>query len=55
MIILAILIVLLLGNWLTSSALVFIPLYLFNRLNYLGRWSVVVLLLIFLAWCLGDE
>ncbi|WP_172657313.1 hypothetical protein [Myxosarcina sp. GI1] len=48
-------ILLLIGNWLLSSFLVFIPSGIIDRLNNLSWWGMTFIGLVFLAWCLGDE
>jgi hypothetical protein len=50
-----ILIVLLASNWLFLSTFVFIPLNLLFRLQSLGYWGLALLILVFLAWCIGDD
>ncbi|GAB4525759.1 MAG: hypothetical protein Tsb0014_05400 [Pleurocapsa sp.] len=53
--VLAILTLLLIGNWLITTVLVFFPLNLIDRLNSYGTMSLGLILLLFLAWCIGDE
>lgn len=55
MLLLVILLLLLMGNWAISEILVFLPLNLFAHVVSLGRLAVLFVLLLFLAWCLGDE
>ncbi|MGK7937528.1 MAG: hypothetical protein AB4206_17315 [Xenococcaceae cyanobacterium] len=45
---------LLLGNWVLSEVLVFIPVHLVESLNSLSGIGLTILLLLFFAWCLGD-
>ena len=45
---------LLIGNWLFSELLVFIPYNLLNSLDSLTWLGFIVLLCLFLSWCLGD-
>ena len=45
---------LLLGNWILSEVLVFIPVRLVESLGSLAGISIVLVLLLFFAWCLGD-
>ena len=45
---------LLLGNWILSDLLVFIPVRLVESLGSLVGFISVLVLLFFLAWCLGD-
>ncbi|MGV2829182.1 hypothetical protein [Myxosarcina sp. GI1(2024)] len=48
-------ILLLLGNWLLTTVLVFIPMGIIDRISYLSWWGVAVGSLLFLAWCLADD
>lgn len=55
MLFLVISLILLLGNWILSSILVFIPIQI---VNYLGSvsWTVFLLIVLgFLGWCFGDN
>jgi hypothetical protein len=55
MFVFVILAVILIVNWLITSVLVFLPLNLIDRLNSWGTMVLGLILLLFLAWCLGDE
>ena len=46
---------LLLGNWILSEVLVFIPVRLVESLNSLAEIALALVLVLFLAWCLGDS
>lgn len=46
---------LLLGNWILSEVLVFIPVHLVESLGSLVRFGFILALLFFLGWCLGDK
>ena len=46
---------LLLGNWILSEVLVFIPVRLVESLNSLAEIALVLVLVLFFAWCLGDN
>lgn len=50
-----ILVVFLIGNWAISETLVFVPVNLVSRLTFLGWWGLAVVLISFLAWCIGDD
>ena len=45
---------LLLGNWILSEVLVFIPVHLVESLNSLTGIALTIIILLFIAWCLGD-
>ncbi len=45
---------LLLGNWILTEVLVYIPVHLVESLNSLAGITVASLLILFLAWCMGD-
>lgn len=55
MLLAVILILLLIGNWFATEAFVFIPVDLLARLSLLGWWALGLVLLAFLAWCIGDD
>lgn len=50
-----ILVLLLIGNWLLTETLVYIPINLVGRLTYLGFWGLALVIVFFLAWCIGDD
>ena len=50
-----ILVLLLIGNWLLSETLVFIPLDLVTRLISLSWWGIALVTILFLAWCMVDD
>ena len=45
---------LLLGNWILSEVLVFIPVHLVESLNSVVGVVIAIIVVSFLAWCLGD-
>ncbi|MDJ0688478.1 MAG: hypothetical protein QNJ41_08205 [Xenococcaceae cyanobacterium MO_188.B32] len=45
---------LLLGNWILTEVLVYIPIRLVESLNSIAQIAMVLVLVLFLAWCLGD-
>jgi hypothetical protein len=53
--ILAVLLLLWVLNWVVNTALIFTPLTLLHPLGHWFWLGIGVLLLGFLAWCLGDE
>ncbi len=55
MLLAVILILLLFGNWFLTETLVFIPVNLFTRLLSLGWWGLALLIVLFLAWCIGED
>lgn len=55
MLLAAIVILLLIGNWLITETLVFVPVSLATRLTSLGWWGLAILTVLFLAWCIGDD
>ena len=54
MLVLLILSFLLLGNWILSEVLVFIPVHLVESLNSLAEIVLIFVFALFIAWCLGD-
>ena len=55
MLLAAIFILLLIGNWLISESLVFVPVSLTTRLTSLGWWGLAMLTVLFIAWCISDD
>lgn len=55
MLLTVILVLLLIGNWLLTESLVYLPLNLLNRLTSLGGWGLALLIVGFLAWCMGED
>ena len=55
MLLAVILILLLIGNWAITETLVFVPVNLATRLTSLGWWGLAIVLVSFLAWCIGDD
>ena len=55
MLLAAIVILLLIGNWLITETLVFVPVSLATSLTSLGWWGLAILTVLFLAWCMGDD
>lgn len=51
----AILLLLLLGNWLLFDWLFFIPLNLISKITSFSWSMLVIFALVFLGWCLGDD
>ena len=51
----AILILLLFGNWFINETLIFIPVDFFTTLTSSGWWLLAVLSLLFLGWCMGED
>ena len=51
----AILILLLLGNWFINETLIFIPVHLVTRLTSWGWWALALLGCLFIAWCVGED
>ncbi|MGL5795886.1 MAG: hypothetical protein ACRC06_16090 [Waterburya sp.] len=46
---------LLISNWLLTITLVFVPLNFIFRLQSLAYWGLALLILAFLAWCIGED
>lgn len=46
---------LLLGNWLLSDSLIFLPVNILGEIGSLSRVLIAIAGLFFLSWCLGDE
>ena len=55
MFIFAIVLLVLIGNWLLTHLFVFIPLILLGKIGSLSWLIVTVFSLLFLGWCLGDR
>ena len=55
MLLVAIAILLLIGNWLFSESLVLLPLDWIIRLSNYGWWVVGLIIVAFLAWCIGED
>lgn len=55
MLLVAILIALLFGNWFLTKTLIFIPVGLVSRLTSFGWWGLGLVILVFLAWCIGED
>ena len=55
MLLAVIVILLLIGNWFISETLVFVPVDLLARLTSVGWWTLGLMLVAFLAWCIGDD
>ena len=55
MLLAVIVILLLIGNWFISETLVFVPVDLLARLTSVGWWALGLMLVAFLAWCIGDD
>jgi len=53
--ILVIVLFLLLGNWILTDSLVYLPIWLLKHLSSWGLWTGAFGLLIFLGWCLGED
>ncbi|MGL5943440.1 MAG: hypothetical protein ACRC2S_24350 [Waterburya sp.] len=46
---------LLISNWLLTTTVVFIPLNFIFWLQSLAYWGLALLILAFLAWCVGED
>ncbi len=46
---------LLISNWLLTITLVYVPLNLIFWLQSLVYWGLALLILAFLAWCVGED
>ena len=55
MFLVVILVLLLIGNWLLSKSLVFIPISLISRFISYSWWAIALIIVIFLAWCISDD
>jgi len=55
MLLAVILIFLLIGNWFFTETLIFIPVDLATRLVSLGWWTLAIIGIGFIAWCIGDD
>jgi hypothetical protein len=55
MLLTAIMILLLIGNWFITKTLVFVPVNLLTRLTSVGWWGLGLVAIVFLAWCIGDD
>ena len=51
----AIVLLLLLGNWILTGSLVYIPLWISNHLASWGLWGSAFFVTLFLGWCLGED
>ena len=51
----AILILLLFGNWFINETLIFIPVHLVTRLTSWSWWGLALLGFLFIAWCMADD
>ncbi|MEL6580833.1 MAG: hypothetical protein AAFQ14_13870 [Cyanobacteria bacterium J06621_12] len=50
-----ILVLLLIGNWFFTESLIFIPVDLAIRLSSFGWWTLALLGIGFIAWCVSDD
>ncbi len=56
MLLAAILLLLLIGNWFLTETLVLIPLDFVTQLtSAYGWWAVALVVALFVAWCVGDD
>ena len=55
MLLTAILVLLLIGNWFITETLVFVPVNLLTRLTSIGWWGFAVVAIAFVAWCISDD
>lgn len=55
MLLAVILILLLIGNWFFTETFVFVPVDLLYRLTSISWWALALMLVAFLAWCIGDD
>jgi len=55
MLLAAVMILLLIGNWFFTETLVFIPVDIVIRFSSLGWWALALLGIGFVAWCIGDD
>lgn len=55
MLLVAIAILLLIGNWFFSESLVLFPLDWLVRLSSYGWWAVGLVVVAFIAWCIGED
>ena len=55
MLLAVIVVLLLVGNWFFSETLVLIPIEWITRLRSWGWWGLALVVVSFLAWCIGDD
>lgn len=55
MLLAAILILLLFGNWFLTETLIFVPVNLASRVTSLSWWGLALIALLFVAWCIGED
>ena len=55
MFIFVVVLLLLIGNWLLSNLLVFVPIILMGKISSLSWLIVGIFGLLFLGWCLGER
>ena len=55
MLLAVILVLLLIGNWLLTETLVYLPLNLISRFASLGLWGFAFLVVCILAWSIGED
>ena len=51
----AIIVFLLFGNWLINESLIFIPVHVVTAVTSFGWWGLALLSALFIAWCIGDD
>ena len=51
----AILISLLFGNWFINETLIFVPVNFVTTITSWGWWGLALLTISFLAWCVGED
>ena len=55
MLLAVVLILLLIGNWFFTNTLIFIPVDIAIRLSTIGWWTLALLGISFIAWCISDD
>lgn len=55
MLLIALLVLLLIANWFFSEILIIYPLQIINFLSIYSPWIFLILLGLFVAWCMGDS
>jgi hypothetical protein len=55
MLFVVIIVLLLIGNWVLSHSLIFLPMDLAIYLGSLGWWILALASISFVAWCISDD
>lgn len=54
MLLIALLVLLMVANWFFSEILIIYPLQIINLLSLYSPWIFLIVLGVFVAWCIGD-